>query len=116
MSLVQKIIMFIYNMSEENIGGTELLSRDETELKEPKDYTVVLLNDNYTTRDFVVDVLKLVFHKSATEAKRIMLNVHHKGRGVVGHYTLDIALTKADQVHCIAKQYDFPLKCIVEES
>ena len=97
-------------------GDTELLTRGEEKLKEPKDYVVVLLNDNYTTREFVVEVLQLVFHKNQEEAKRIMLNVHHKGRGVVGHYTWDIAHTKANQVHHIAKQYDYPLKCVVEES
>jgi len=100
-------------MSEEKI---ELLTRDEKKLKEPADYIVVLLNDNYTTRDFVVEILKQIFHKNSEEAVSIMLNVHNKGRGVVGLYTLDIANTKANQVHAIAKQYDYPLKCIVEEA
>ena len=90
--------------------------RDEEELKEPRDYTVILLNDNYTTRDFVVDILKLVFHKNNEEAVAIMLNVHNKGRGVVGVYTWDIAQTKANQVHTLAKQYEYPLKCVVEEA
>ena len=99
-------------MGDEN---TILLTRDEEKLKEPRDYVVVLLNDDFTTRDFVVEVLKLIFHKSPKEANRIMLNVHHEGRGVVGHYTWDIAQTKANQVHAIAKQYDYPLKCVVEE-
>ena len=102
-------------MAKESRGETELLNRDEEKLKEPREYVVVLLNDNYTTRDFVVEILKLVFHKDPAEAKRIMLNVHHKGRGLVGVYTWDIALTKVNQVHYIAKQYDYPLKCIVEE-
>ena len=102
-------------MAKENKGETELLNRDEQKLKEPKEYMVVLLNDNFTTRDFVVEVLKLIFHKNPDEAERIMLNVHHKGRGLVGVYTWDIAHTKVNQVHSIAKQYDYPLKCIVEE-
>jgi len=97
-------------------GETELLIRDEEELREPQDYIVILLNDDYTTRDFVVEVLRLIFHKSPEEANRIMLNVHHKGRGVVGSYTWDIANTKASQVHTIAKEYDYPLRCIVEEA
>ena len=96
--------------------NTELLSRGREKLKKPKDYVVVLLNDDYTTRDFVVEVLKLIFHKTPKEATRIMLNVHHQGRGVVGVYTWDIAQTKASQVHAIAKEYDYPLKCIVEEA
>ena len=103
-------------MAKENRGETELLNRDEEKLKEPREYMVVLLNDNYTTREFVVEVLQLVFHKNPQEAKRIMLNVHHKGRGIVGVYTWDIANTKANQVHSIAKQYEFPLKCVVEEA
>ena len=95
---------------------SELLTRDEEELKEPKEYVVVLLNDDFTTREFVVEILRIIFHKSLEDATKIMLNVHHKGRGVVGIYTWDIAQTKASQVHTLAKQYDYPLKCIVEEA
>ena len=103
-------------MAKESRGETELLNRDEEKLKEPREYMVVLLNDNYTTREFVVEILQLVFHKNPQEAKRIMLNVHNKGRGMVGVYTWDIAHTKVNQVHAIARQYDYPLKCIVEEA
>ena len=95
---------------------TETRIRDKEKLKEPSDYIVVLLNDDYTTRDFVVEILELVFHKNHEEASRIMLNVHHKGRGIVGAYTWDIASTKAYQVHAIAKENDFPLRCVVEEA
>ena len=102
-------------MAKENRGDTELLNRDEEKLKEPREYMVILLNDNYTTREFVVEILQLIFHKNPDEAKRIMLNVHHKGRGMVGVYTWDIAITKVNQVHSIAKQCDYPLKCVVEE-
>ena len=102
-------------MADGIMNDTELLTRNEEELKEPKEYVVVLLNDDYTTREFVVEVLQLIFHKNPEEATRIMLNVHHQGRGVVGFYSWDIAQTKADQVHAIAKQYDYPLKCVVEE-
>jgi len=97
-------------------SGTELITRNEEKIEEPKEYAVIILNDNFTTRDFVVDILMIVFHKNPVEAKAIMLKVHHQGRGVVGHYTWDIAQTKVNQVHCIAKQYDFPLKCVVEEA
>ena len=103
-------------MAEKTREETSLLIRDEEKLKEPKEYVVVLLNDNYTTKEFVVEILVLIFHKSQQEANRIMLNVHNKGRGVVGFYTWDIAQTKANQVHAIAKQCEFPLKCIVEET
>ena len=95
---------------------TELLTRDEEKFEEPREYMVILLNDNFTTKEFVVEILKLIFHKDPEEANRIMLNVHHKGRGVVGVYTWDIAQTKANQVHAIARQYEYPLRCIVEEA
>jgi len=97
-------------------NGIELITRNEEKIKEPKEYVVVLLNDDYTTREFVVEILMIIFHKNPVEAKSIMLNVHNKGRGVVGNYTWDIAQTKVNQVHSIAKQYDFPLKCVVEEA
>ena len=100
--------------SEINEIGT--LIKDEEKLKEPREDVVVLLNDNYTTREFVVEILMIVFHKNPEEAKSIMLKVHNSGRGVVGLYTWDIAQTKVNQVHSIAKQYDFPLKCVVEEA
>jgi ATP-dependent Clp protease adaptor protein ClpS len=85
-------------------------------LKEPEDFNVVLLNDNYTSMDFVVDVLVLIFHKDENEAERIMMDVHQKGRGVVGRYTLDIAITKSEQVHSLAEQNNFPLRCVIEPS
>ena len=103
-------------MARGNKEDTELITRNREELKEPSEFMVVLLNDHFTTRDFVIEILKLVFHKNPEEATRIMLNVHNKGRGVVGIYTFDIAQTKANQVHSIAKQYDYPLKCVVEEA
>ncbi|MDR0409240.1 MAG: ATP-dependent Clp protease adaptor ClpS [Spirochaetaceae bacterium] len=83
-------------------------------LKEPEDMNVVLLNDNYTSMDFVVDILVLIFHKNETEAERIMMDIHRKGRGIAGTYTSDIARTKAAQVHSLAEQNDFPLRCVLE--
>jgi ATP-dependent Clp protease adaptor protein ClpS len=97
-------------------GESKVVPKKEEKLKTPKDYKVVLLNDNYTTREFVVEILMLVFHKSPEEAKRIMLTVHHNGRGVVGLYSWDIASTKAEQVHAIAREYEYPLRCIVEDA
>jgi ATP-dependent Clp protease adaptor protein ClpS len=98
------------------MGGSRTLPKKEAKVEEPKDYLVVLLNDDYTTREFVVEVIMRIFHKGRDEAKRIMLKVHHQGRGVVGAYTWDIAHTKANQVHALAKQHEFPLRCIVEET
>jgi ATP-dependent Clp protease adaptor protein ClpS len=90
--------------------------KDEQELKEPKLYRVILHNDDYTTMDFVVEVLVSIFHKPAAEATRIMLDVHKKGKGTCGVYTYDIAATKARQVHETSRAHDFPLKCSVEET
>jgi len=83
-------------------------------IKEPDEYRVILLNDDYTTMDFVVMVLVDIFRKNLEEANRIMLDVHKKGKGIVGQYPWDIAATKADQVHALAREKEFPLKCIVE--
>lgn len=95
--------------------GTLLKPKQEQKLQEPEQYRVVLLNDDYTTMDFVVSVLMMVFHKNEMEAQRIMLDVHKKGRGVVGMYPWDIATTKAEQVHILARQAEFPLRCVVEK-
>ena len=95
---------------------SEILEKDRDELKEPDLYKVVLHNDHYTTKDFVVLVISRVFHKPVIEATKIMLDVHKKGRGVVGVFTWDIANTKVAQVHQLAKENEFPLKCTVEEA
>ncbi|MDR0598921.1 MAG: ATP-dependent Clp protease adapter ClpS [Treponema sp.] len=97
-------------------NGTELIRRKREKLKEPESYRVILLNDNYTTMEFVVEVLMTIFHKPKTDATRIMMDVHQRGRGIVGVYPYDIAVTKADQVHVLARRYEFPLKCIVERA
>jgi len=92
----------------------ELLEQVEKQLKEPDMYKVVLHNDDYTTKEFVVYVLQTVFQKPAIEATKIMMDVHRKGRGVVGVYTWDIAQTKVAQVHRLAKEQEYPLKCTIE--
>jgi Uncharacterized conserved protein len=85
------------------------------EVQEPPQYRVMLLNDDYTTKDFVVAVLVAVFHKNEDDAQIIMEDVHRKGRGVVGSYTYDIASTRCLQVHEAARQNGFPLRCIMEQ-
>jgi ATP-dependent Clp protease adaptor protein ClpS len=85
-------------------------------LQEPKLFRVILHNDHYTTMDFVVKVIVSVFHKTAPEATKIMLDVHKKGVGVVGVYTYDIAATKVSQVHEMARQSEFPLRASCEEA
>ena len=85
------------------------------EIKEPPLYKVLLLNDDYTTMEFVVEVLMYVFNKSAEESTRIMLKVHTEGAGIAGVYTYEVAETKVDMVHGLAQEKDFPLKCTIEE-
>jgi ATP-dependent Clp protease adaptor protein ClpS len=99
-------------------GGTEsqVLEEQESELKEPEMYRVILHNDHYTTMDFVVEVIIRVFHKNAVEATKIMLDVHKKGKGFVGIYPYDIAATKVFQVKQMAKERQFPLKCTLEKA
>lgn len=85
------------------------------ELQEPSKYKVLLLNDDYTTMDFVVMVLMVVFHQSLEEAQKIMLNIHRNGKGVCGIYAFEVAETKVAQVSAMAEQHKFPLKCSLEE-
>ncbi|RXJ56282.1 ATP-dependent Clp protease adapter ClpS [Candidatus Marinarcus aquaticus] len=87
----------------------------EIQLQEPKKYKVFLLNDDYSTMDFVVDVLTKVFRKTADEATVIMLNIHNNGREVCGIYTYEIAATKVAQVKNMARSKGFPLKAVMEE-
>ena len=91
------------------------LSEVREELTEPPMYKVLLLNDDYTTMDFVVDVLKYVFYKSTVEATRIMLNVHNNGVGVCGVYPYEVAETKVNTVDALAREHGFPLKCTMEK-
>lgn len=83
-------------------------------LSEPPKYAVVLLNDDYTTMEFVILVLQKYFKKSSDEAHAIMLKIHNEGRGTAGIYSFEIAETKASQVVNHAKSKGFPLQCIVE--
>jgi ATP-dependent Clp protease adaptor protein ClpS len=100
---------------DDNAGfDSDILEEVEDELHEPEMYNVILHNDHYTTMDFVVEVLQTVFHKSTIEATKIMLDVHRKGKGVVGVFTYDIASTKAAQVMQMAREREFPLRCSIE--
>jgi ATP-dependent Clp protease adaptor protein ClpS len=95
--------------------GTELVVERKEKLKEPEEFRVILLNDDFTTMDFVVAILIMVFHKSQSEAQKIMLDVHRKGQGVVGVYPWDIAITRVEQVHSLARKEEFPLRCVIEK-
>lgn len=90
--------------------------KEDVQVKKPRMYKVILHNDHYTTMDFVVEVLVTIFRKNNMEATELMLQVHRNGFGICGVYTYDIAQTKAGQVHALARQREFPLKCTVEEA
>jgi ATP-dependent Clp protease adaptor protein ClpS len=102
-------------MSKERNIGFDTAEKIHDKLKEPEDYQVILLNDDYTSMDFVIEVLMYVFHKSEEDAAAIMLHVHERGKGLAGIYSWDIAVTKTEQVRDLAQQNEFPLKCIVEK-
>ena len=85
-------------------------------VKQPPLYRVVLINDDYTPMDFVVDILESVFGMERTRATQVMLEVHTKGKGVCGVYNFEIAETKVAQVMGIAQQHQHPLLCTMEES
>lgn len=90
-------------------------ANEELEIDMPARYKVVLLNDDYTSMDFVIEVLMKFFNHSVEEAVAIMLLVHEKGRGVCGIFTYEIAETKVIQVKNEAKEKGFPLRAIIEE-
>ena len=88
----------------------------EKKVKKPKMYRVILYNDDYTSMEFVVEILTTIFDKDEPEATRIMMDVHQNGHGTCGVYTLDIAMTKIKQVHFEARKEGFPLRCGYEEA
>ena len=87
-----------------------------TRKKEPTQYRVVLLNDDYTTMDFVMHVLESVFQKSPAEAYRIMMHEHVSGRGIAGVYPWEVAETKTNTTVSMAREAGYPLKAITEEA
>jgi ATP-dependent Clp protease adaptor protein ClpS len=92
------------------------LQAEQTKLGPPKMYKVVLLNDDYTPMEFVIAVLQRFFSLDTEQATRIMLKVHHEGRGVCGVFTRDIAATRVEQVSAFARRHQHPLACIMEEN
>lgn len=90
--------------------------RVKVEKQDPTLYKVVLLNDDYTTMEFVIRVLESVFQKSPAEAYRIMMHVHLNGRGIAGVYPWEIAETKAETVAALARESEFPLRAAIEEA
>ncbi|MFC6590661.1 ATP-dependent Clp protease adapter ClpS [Deinococcus lacus] len=95
-------------------GQAQTLERTETQVHQPRLWRVLLMNDDYTPMEFVVMVLRSYFRKTEQEAELIMLAVHHKGQGVAGVYTRDIAETKVAQVTAHARQEGHPLRVVAE--
>src|SRR5436305_5463909 len=96
--------------------GDAVKERVQPKQKDPTLYKVILLNDDYTTMDFVIHVLESIFQKSPAEAHRIMLQVHVNGRGIAGVYPWEIAETKVDTLHEQAAAAGFPLRAAIEEA
>lgn len=103
-------------MASENKPGTGagVKSRERVLIEEPRQYKVIFHNDDFTTMEFVTDVLRRVFNKPADEAVTLMMRVHQDGQAVVGIYSYDVAMTKASQATAMARNEGFPLKITCE--
>lgn len=97
------------------MASYEYQAENEIDVEEPKKFIVFLLNDDFSTMDFVIEVLVNVFRKSVSEAEQIMLTVHNNGKAACGIYTSEIAYTKVSQVSSMARKAGFPLKAVAEE-
>lgn len=93
----------------------EIKEKTKINIHEPKHYRVIMHNDDFTTMDFVVEILIDIFHKEKAEAERLMLLVHESGKAVVGIYPYDIAVTKVQISKERAKQAGFPFRLTIEE-
>ncbi|MFW2390407.1 MAG: ATP-dependent Clp protease adaptor ClpS [Polyangiales bacterium] len=98
----------------DNDAGTVTQVKPEKKLKRPRLYRVLLHNDDYTTREFVVQVLHTVFHLDEQDSIRVMLHVHHNGVGVAGVFTREVAETKIQRVERMAQEQEFPLRLTME--
>ena len=94
--------------------GTGVKSRERILVEEPRQYKVIFHNDDFTTMEFVTDVLRRVFNKPADEAVALMMKVHREGQAIVGIYSYDVAMTKAAQATTMARQEGFPLNITCE--
>ena len=101
----------------ERFDGNDLAVEEaRPKIKQPPLYRVVLINDDYTPMEFVVDILESVFAMERTRATQVMLEVHTKGKGICGVFNFEIAETKVAQVSALAQQHQHPLLCTMEES
>ena len=99
----------------EGIGKTGTLTKTRPKTKKPSMYKVLMLNDDYTPMDFVVQILQTFFQKTEDEAVQVMLNVHQKGVGICGVYSFEVAETKVMQVIDSARRHEHPLQCTLEK-
>ncbi|MBU3145696.1 ATP-dependent Clp protease adaptor ClpS [Clostridium sp. CF012] len=104
-------------MSQQNIFDEKINIKEKVEIdiKEPNKYNVIIHNDDYTSMEFVVQVLVGVFKKQVVEATKIMFDVHKKGRGIAGIYSYDVGVTKIIQAMEMCEESGFPLKLTLEE-
>ncbi len=93
----------------------QVIAESEKKTKAPKRYKVILLNDDYTSMEFVVYILQKVFHKPPQEAFSLMMSIHQTGSGVGGVYSFEIAEMKTAIVMELAREHEYPLRCIMEE-
>ena len=103
-------------MAENSENKTKTVVKTEEQVTTPSLFKVLMHNDDYTTMEFVIEVLRDIFHKPATEAEKIMLTIHFQGVGHCGTFPYAIAETKADQVRMRARKAGFPLRCSLEEA
>lgn len=96
-------------------GESGIAIKEHVKVKRPSLYKVILLNDDYTPMDFVIDVLENIFRRNHTESTEIMLQIHNNGKGVCGTYPKEIAETKMSQVVDKARNANFPLRCTIEK-
>ena len=101
--------------SHQGQSDSAVKERVQTEKREPTQYKVILLNDDYTTMEFVMQVLETIFQKSPAEAYRIMMQVHVNGSGIAGVYPWEVAETKVETVTSMARHAEFPLRAAIEE-
>jgi len=119
--IIEDLLISMAEEDNDGAGGTDesedvgVLTRPKPKTKKPSMYKVLLLNDDFTPMEFVVEVLQRFFSKSQDESTKVMLSVHNKGVGLCGVYTYEIAETKVTQVMDYARQNQHPLQCTLEK-
>ncbi len=103
-------------MAAQTTPAREAKTRSKARLEPPAPYRVLMHNDDYTSMEFVVEILQSLFHKQRSEADQIMLNIHYQGMATCGVYPFEIAETKVAQVHSSARAEGFPLRCTLDET